>query len=406
MNATTLLQHTIGHHECPACAEIRAMYSCSITADLPFTRAGEIFMELRSVGATEGAITARYIKKNTEISYTRQIEALKLFFADMKMGDIHWFHMRAYQAARVAGNEPFHRYRRPQDAKPTKHGPAKGKTPCPAQPNQINQETGLLKRLKILAGCWTPEDEKYFEKLQQPDNEIPRALTPEQQALWVDISRCQERWNLVHWYSILAFHSCAGPNELRGLRLGDINMPQQLINVPWPSSKNKYRHRTIPIEESAALWALDRLLARAYDLGARQPDHYLFPFRTHRLIWLPEKGASGSFLKKAWEEVRAASKITWFRPYDTRHTAATRLAERGVPVDVIMARMGHASDFMRRHYTHISVQAQRRWLKPQPYTQHMYAPPVAQWPQQQYAEPQQPQQQRPELPEYLRYMHG
>jgi integrase len=317
--------------------------------------------------------------------------------------------MRAYQAARDAGDEPFHRYRRPQDAKPTKDRPAKGKTSCPAQPEQINKETGLLKRLKVLSGCWTSEDEKYFEKLQQPEKEISRALTPEQQALWVDISRCQERWNLVHWYSILAFHSCAGPNELRGLRLGDVNMPQQLINVPWPSSKNKYRHRSIAIEDSAALWALDRLLARAYDLGARQPDHYLFPFRTPRFVWVPGKGASGSFLKRAWEEVKTASKITWFRLYDTRHTAATRLAERGVPVDVIMARMGHASDLMRRHYTHVSMQAQRRWLQPQPYTQHMYAPPPAQWPQQPMQQPQQPQPQqqyRPELPEYLRYMQG
>jgi integrase len=217
-----------------------------------------------------------------------------------------------------------------------------------------------------------------------------------------------------HWYSVLAFHSCAGPNELRGMQLGDINIRQQLINVPWPAAKNKYRHRGIYIEDAAALWSLDRLLARAYDLGARDPKHYLFPFRTPRQVWLPEKGASGSFLKRGWDDLREATGLKWFRIYDTRHTAATRLAEQGVPIDIIMARLGHAKDRMRRHYTHISMQAQRRWLQPQPYTQHMYAPPVAQWPQQPMQQPiQQPmqppppqQQYRPELPEYLRYMQG
>ena len=71
-----------------------------------------------------------------------------------------------------------------------------------------------------------------------------------------------------------------------------------------------------------------------------------------------------SGIKKLWEEVRHASGLTWFRPYDTRHTAATRLAESGVPVEVIMARMGHATDKMRQHYTHVTEQAQRAWLRP------------------------------------------
>jgi integrase len=383
-------QHILGHIDCPACLEVKSMLTCSISADLSFTRAAEIFMQLRSVAATPGAISARYVRKNTEKGYKRHKESLELFFVGMTLGEIRWFHMRAYQQARVAGAPPFVRYRRPQDAKPQiKRGiiiaPAKGKTPCPAKPQQVNQELAFLKRLKLLAGCWTDEDDKYFEHLQEDESEIPRALTPDEQARWLDISRCQERWNLVHWYSILAFHTCASTNELRALRLGDINIFQRLISVPWPGAKNKYRHRDIAIESADALWALERLIARARDLGATDPQHYLFPFRTCRGEWKPERPASGSFLKKTWEEVRAASGLTWFRPYDTRHTAATRLAEDGKPIDIILARMGHVDDRMRRHYTHISVQAQRRWLRqPESYTQHMYAPSPAQMPPPQY----------------------
>jgi integrase len=72
---------------------------------------------------------------------------------------------------------------------------------------------------------------------------------------------------------------------------------------------------------------------------------------------------SVSGIKAGWGEVRTASGLTWFRQYDCRHTAITRLAEAGVPVDVIMSRAGHVSEKMRRHYTHISQSSQRKWLE-------------------------------------------
>jgi integrase len=371
-------QHTLGHLDCPACAEVKAVITCRISADLSFSRAAQLFIQLRSVAATPGAISARYVRENTEKAYKRQKASLDLFFEGMRLGDIRWFHMRAYQQARIVGAEPFLRYRRPQDALPG----GTGKTPCPAKPQQVNQELAFLKRLKLLAGCWTEEDDKFFEHLLEEESDIPRALSPEEQAHWIDVSRCQERWELVHWYSIVAFHTCASTNELRSLRLGDVNLYQQMISIPWPGAKNRYRHRDIAIENADCMWALQRLMERARELGSIEPQHYLFPFRTHKGVWLPDKPATVSFLKKPWEEVRKASGLEWFRPYDTRHTAATRLAENGVPIDIILARMGHVNDRMRRHYTHISVQAQRRWLRPHPYTQHMYAPPPASWPAQ------------------------
>jgi hypothetical protein len=65
-----------------------------------------------------------------------------------------------------------------------------------------------------------------------------------------------------------------------------------------------------------------------------------------------------SGLKKPWEEVREASKLTWFRQYDCRHTAITRLAEGGTPMATIMKRAGHVSPKMTDHYTHISDQSE------------------------------------------------
>jgi site-specific recombinase XerD len=336
----------------------------SISASLIFERAAEIFMAMRAVHARPGAIAARYVRLNTEKGYKRHSSSLALFFAGMTLGDIHWYHMRGYQEARVAGEPPFIRRRRPHEQP----------GPCPVKPQQVNQELSFLKRLKKLGLCWTAEDDRFYMELQEEESDVQRALSPEEQAHWLDTSRARPRWELIHWYSIAAFDTVTSTNEMRGLRLGDVVLAHRLMSIPWPAAKNKHRHRSIPLENADVLWAFERLLARAHGMGARDPQHYLFPFWETRGGRSPDpaRHMSESGLKNLWQEVRDASGLKWFRPYDTRHTGGTRMAECGIPVDVIVARMGHASKRMREHYTHISTAAQRRWLKGTP--QGGYAP--------------------------------
>jgi hypothetical protein len=408
-------QHTLGHHDCPACESQKATLLRSISADLTLEEALDQYIALRSIDATPGAISARYVSEHTQRMDRNHKESLLLFFRGMRLCDIHWYNMRAYQKARVSGEEPFIRYRRPQDAKPKKTrsgeivAPPKGKTPCPVKPQQVNQELGTLKSIKLFASCWTEEDDLYYQMLTPREEGIPRALSPEEQRIWIDVSRCRERWMVVHWWSIVAIDSCMSTNEVDGLRIGDLNLHQQIVTVPWPCAKNKYRKRTIAIENADALWAWDRLLARAYDLGAREPQHHLLPFGNRGgHSYNPTKHMTGSGIKRQWLEIREATKLDWVDRYGMRHTGATRLAENGVPIDIIMSRMGHATEEMRQHYTQISISAQRRWLRPQPYTQHMYAPPPAQmqmppqgampmrpqdaWPQQMTPQPYYPPQ--------------
>jgi integrase len=347
---------------------------------LTFDAAAEIYRTIRTISSTPGAVTARYVSKNTEKGYVGQLKSLSLFFGETKLEDIDWCSMRKYQEARVAGAAPFVRYRRPQDAKPRvlKDGtmlPPKGKTPCPAKPQQVNQEMQLLKRLKKLAGCWSNEDQNWFRHLQKEETDAQRALTPEEQCLWLEMCRAKQRWALILWYCLVAFHTTASTNELRGLRLGDVHLEQEFIVIPWASAKNKYRKRTISIDDPEALWALQRLVERAHELGSVEPLHYLFPaWDPRKNAYIPEQPMSGSGLKKKWEELRAATGLTWFRPYDTRHTGATRMAEDGTPVDIIMARMGHVTEEMRQHYTHISIAAQRRWMRSRPDRGYRFQP--------------------------------
>jgi site-specific recombinase XerD len=346
---------------------------------------------MRSVDATPGAIsTARYIKPNTVRSYVQYIRSLSLFFGALRLDAIHLGHLREYQMARLDGRAPFVRFRRPQDKKPTRVGstmvPARGPSPCPAKAAQVNKELCLLKMILRRANAWNEQQDKFAEDLQTDEPEIPRALSPEEQTKWLEVSRLKERWNIVLWYSIVAFDTTCSTNELRGLRIGDVNLHHGLIDIPWPASKNKYRHRSIEIVNADALWAFQQLLQRARDLGAKDPQDYLFPF------WDPKKNAydptrhmTVTGFKKQWDEVRVASGLKWFRRADTRHTGCTRLAENGVPVAVIMARSGHQSARMLQHYTHVSGAAQRRWLQrpltqgpvaPRPEQPHLYAMPA------------------------------
>lgn len=365
INVSLHQQHTLGHINCPACEKLRAELICSITADLEFSSAAHRWIESRSIKALPGAITARYIRKNTEDSYQQYIRTLELFFAGMKLGDIGLIHLASYRNARLNGAEPFIRYRRPQDAKDKMQGgiliPAKGKTSCPAKPKKVNQELGLLQHIMKRANCWSGEMEELYEPLLDEEDEVPRALSPEEQRRWLDCSRTKPEWNVAYFYSILAFGTCMSTDEIRGLRLGDINLFQRVIIVS--RGKVRSRARTIELVGADVLWALEGLIARAGELGAKEFGHYLFPWRVKMGEYDPNKPMSESGIKVAWNQVRAISGLKWFRQYDCRHTAITRLAETGVPMAVIKSRAGHISDKMSNHYTHISQSAQRKWME-------------------------------------------
>ena len=374
-------QHTLGHLNCPACERARSKVLARIAPHLPFNVAAALWLESRSFRGVPGAISARYIKPKTESFYKQNVDSLSLFFAELPLNDIHLGHLREYQEARISGAEPFLRYRRPQDAKPKylKGGqilPPVGKQPCPARPKQVNQELGVLKMILRRGGCWTEEQDEFYERLEEEIADIPRALSAEEQRRWLDIASLKERWWVVRWYSELAFGTSMGTNEMRSLRIGDLNLTHWIVNIPSAGAKNPYRARTIPLITAEAKWAAEQLLSRAKDLGAHEPQHFLFPFRQRcnpkgkqigpfgRLPdFDPSRPMTVAGIKKLWDEVRVASGLTWFRQYDTRHTALTRWAEGGMDTQMLMALAGHVSMRMLRHYLHISDGSKRQALE-------------------------------------------
>jgi integrase len=191
-----------------------------------------------------------------------------------------------------------------------------------------------------------------------------------EQELWLTTAKSKPKWDWVYWYSILGLRTTASTWELRTLKLQNINLEGRYIQVASANAKVKYRIRTIPLTEDA-FDAVKRLLERAQTLGASEPCHYLFPMHV-ALHYDPTRHLSS--VRWWWDEIRAASGLHNFRPYDLRHTAITRLAEAGTPIWVIMSMAGHVERKMTEHYVWISEQAKRKALEAA-VRKEMYAEP-------------------------------
>lgn len=301
---------------------------------LPFSKAAQHWIEYKSFISPQGR--ARFVSPRSLSDLRQYIHSLNIAFRDKQLDAIHAGHIRQYQLDRAAG----------------------ALTGNQVGPNKINQEVGTLIRIMKFAHCWTPGMEQIYMPLQREESDIPRALSPGEQQRWLDVSTSHPGWRFVYWYSLLGFDCPMSTNEQRALRLGDIDLNNNMVMVRVASSKNKYRTRSIPLSDQAR-WAIERLLERANAAGSTMPQHYLMPFR-EKHVWHPERSMTVSGIKRSWNAVRLASGLGWFRPYDLRHTSITRYAEAGTPIAVIMALAGHISRRMLEHYTHISEQAKRK----------------------------------------------
>jgi site-specific recombinase XerD len=308
-------------------------FGVRITPATVFTEAGQTYIDRKTVNTPNEKV--RYLKKRTLEDYGVFKRALDKFFGPMRLDEIDWRQMSKYQILRAAGNGEGYEWAHPAGA------------------NLINKELGFLKRIKLLAGTWTQEDECNFHHLQQIQSDIGCALSPDQQQHWLETASGRERWHLVYWYSVLAIQTMARTNELRALRLNDITLHSRIIQVREASSKTLGSLRTIPLTDDA-LQAVEWLLDRAKSFGAELPQHFLFPWGCQ--IKDRTRGMTVSALKKPWREVCDASGVKW-RPYDTRHTGCTMMASAGVPIHTIMRYAGHVSLKMQLHYTHISEAA-------------------------------------------------
>jgi integrase len=315
----------------------------SLSADLLFPDAFEVWMSHRTIETGGVRTNASYLAPKTDVDYRCCFRALAKFFSRLTLGEIHAGHLMAYQQARAICDRGAAHWQRPAGA------------------NRIRKEIALMIRILKGAKLWGADQDLYFQRLRPAENETVRAMTPEEQHRFLHVASSRPEFRFVCQYAIVALQTTAATNELRALRLGDVFIREGLIQIPVAGAKNKYRIRTIPLVTDDVKWALEGLMARARELGSAEAWHYLFPFCAARRRYDPARPMTESGMKKPWDQVRRAAALPTLRIYDLRHTGITRMAEAGVPLPTIMSFAGHLTLRMQQHYTAISMSAKRDW---------------------------------------------
>ena len=332
------------------------MHSVPLTPQMSFPAAFDLWISRRIIEKAGVWSNARYISRRTEQDLRQYARAAARFFGALRLEEIHAGHLREYQRARAVCDREA------------------GDWEQAAGANLIRKEVGTVLRVMRAAGAWNEQLEEAYEPLQSVENDVARAMTPEEQHRFLHLAGSREEWRVVYCYALVALQTTASTNELRALRLGDIFLTQGTIMVRSEGAKNKFRVRTIPLQTPEVVWALDWLIgrARARAEHAREkgdfagdpgPHCFLFPFHLCHDRYDPLRSMTVWGLRKPWYELRGAAGLDWLRPYDLRHTAITRMAEAGVPIHVIMSFAGHMSLKMQLHYTSISMASKREWAQ-------------------------------------------
>jgi integrase len=333
------------------------MHAVVLTPQMTFSAAFDAWIARRIIDHAGVWSNARYIAPRTERDLRQYARAAERFFGALRLEEIHAGHLREYQRARAVCDKTA------------------GNWAEPAGANLIRKEVQTVLRVMRAAGAWSEAIEESHEPLQSVENDVPRAMTPDEQHRFLHLAGSRMEWRAVYCWSLVALQTTASTNELRALRLGDIFLEQGVVQIRSEGAKTKFRVRTIPLQTKEVAWALHQLVERARELGAAQPHHYLFPFHVTQKKYDVTRPMTVWGLRKPWEAIRAAANLDWLRPYDLRHTAITRMAEAGVPIQVIMSFAGHMSQRMQLHYTSISMAAKREWAA------RAFEAPVGNWAQ-------------------------
>jgi integrase len=231
-----------------------------------------------------------------------------------------------------------------------------------ASPKTINLEIGTLRAILRRHRIWAN---------LQPDvrmlsvrDDAGKALTSEEERALLEACGASRSRALLPAVT-LALNTGMRRGEILDLTWGQIDFLDERLIVG--KSKTEAGHgRTVPLNATA----LAALKSWATKFPDRKPNHFVFPAerygvagndRTpHAHSGDPTKALNS--LKEAWESAKTKSGVRC-RFHDLRHSACTRLVERGVPLPVIASLLGWSAGTtvrMARRYGHITAEAQRK----------------------------------------------
>lgn len=157
-----------------------------------------------------------------------------------------------------------------------------------------------------------------------------RVLTDDEERRYLDGARPSRQL-----YALARLMLATGmrPGEARMLRVGDLNLANSTVSVRQGKSRSARRTLKL-VGESGAVLA---------DLAARRPvNHFLFKGRGDgtRPAALMNNSHHSACLRAGLVDELGRRDI---RIYDLRHTFATRMAARGMPLTTLAAILGHSN---------------------------------------------------------------
>jgi integrase len=136
---------------------------------------------------------------------------------------------------------------------------------------------------------------------------------------------------------LLSMNTGLRRGEVVKLRWGSVDFGRQLLTVEGPNAKNRQTRHVALNEEAVSVLRLWREQAGT---GAR-----VF-------------GVTTGF-QSAWEKVLKRARISKFRWHDLRHHFASRLVQKGVPLNTVRDLLGHGSVGMSLRYAHLAPDQRR-----------------------------------------------
>jgi integrase len=230
-----------------------------------------------------------------------------------------------------------------------------------ASPKTINLEVGTLRAILRRHRLWSNLQPDV--KMLPVYDDAGKALTAAEEHKLIDACR-QSRSRALLPIVSLALGSGMRRGEILSLTWQQVDFLNARLTVGL-SKTDAGRGRSIPlnphVQKSLEAWATS--------FPSRKPEHYVFPAERYGLAGNDREPHAHSIhpskplasFKDAWETARDQADVHC-RFHDLRHSACTRMVEKGVPLPVIASLLGWSAGTtvrMAKRYGHISVDAQR-----------------------------------------------
>jgi integrase len=228
----------------------------------------------------------------------------------------------------------------------------------------INMELGELSRaLGHKQSALWPRVRKLEE-----NHDVGQALSPEGEGRLLTEAAGGESPNrnpALYPFLCIALSTGMRSGEIKKLRWSNIALDSSMLTVGLAKTTAGTR-RQIPINADMVKVLEEHARWYSCKIGGIQPEWYVFPGREGS----PVKGQQRPLdptkpigdITTAWDALRERAGVQC-RFHDLRHTAATKMAEAGVPESTMLSIMGHMSRAMLERYSHIRMAAKREAVK-------------------------------------------